>query len=309
MDLDEIPVTALYIMGAGHSGSTVLDIMLGNHPEIVGVGELGNFTLPVRGNYCACGQPSGKCGFWSEVQRKWTHRVGVDGVAGYQVAQEPFEKLRYWFRSEKEKRGVFQSPRYRVYAEHTRALFESIAVASGKRIIVDSSKSPARALALSGISGFDLRIIHLVRDGRGVVWSLMKKKAHRKNALAHGDFALPWFASLGWLLTNGWSDFVLRRGEVPGVRVKYEDLVGQPEKALDRIGRMLEIKFNPVVDHLFARKELAIGHNIAGNRIRKAGSIRLRPDYEWNERLPGRYKRLFWLLAGSRAKKYGYRWD
>jgi hypothetical protein len=188
-------------------------------------------------------------------------------------------------------------------------LFEAISVASGKRIIVDSSKSPARALALSGISAFDLRIIHLIRDGRGVVWSMMKKKARRKGVLTNRDFLLSWFASFGWLLTNACSDFVLKKAECPGVRVKYEDLIEQPEEVVEKIGRTLEINLNFLQHLLLSGDEMAIGHNVAGNRIRKAGSIRLRPDYEWNKHLSGRDMRAFWLLAGSRAKRYGYSWD
>ena len=309
MGQNESYIAALYIMGAAHSGSTVLDIMLGSHPDIAGVGELGNFTLSVRGSYCSCGEPSTKCHFWRDVQNKWTDRIGLDGVEGYPAAQEAFERLRYWFRPEKERRNVFQSPRFCIYARHTRALFEAISVTSGKRIVLDSSKSPARALALSGISGFDVRIIHLVRDGRGVVWSLMKKKARKRSVPKNRDFALSWFASFGWLLTNTCSDLVLRSTDLQGVRVKYEDLVEQPEKVLDKIGGVLQIKFEPVVDLLFSGREMAIGHNIAGNRIRKAGSIHLRPDYEWNEQMPGRDKRAFWLLAGRQARKYGYSWD
>jgi hypothetical protein len=137
----------------------------------------------------------------------------------------------------------------------------------------------------------------------------MKKKARRRNAPTRRDFALSWFASLDWLLTNGCADFVLKRADLPGVRVKYEELVEQPVKVLEEIGEVLGVQLSPVADLLLSGKEMAIGHNIAGNRIRKAGSIRLRPDYEWNERMPRTEKRAFWLLAGRQAKKYGYRWD
>jgi hypothetical protein len=38
----EKPVRVLKIMGLGRSGSTILDIVLGNHPQIESVGEVGN---------------------------------------------------------------------------------------------------------------------------------------------------------------------------------------------------------------------------------------------------------------------------
>src|SRR3712207_8630396 len=56
---------------------------------------------------------------------------------------------------------------------------------SGKPVIVDSSKSPARALALGMVPGIDLYVVHLVRDGRGVATSLRKtldRKSTRLNS-------------------------------------------------------------------------------------------------------------------------------
>jgi len=53
----------LYIVGAGRSGSTILDIALGNSPEICSSGEL--VRLPERGwlddQYCACGERVKRC--------------------------------------------------------------------------------------------------------------------------------------------------------------------------------------------------------------------------------------------------------
>lgn len=149
-DLDESQIRVLYIMGAGHSGSTVLDIILGNHPDILSVGELSNFVRrrAINGKYCACGKPANTCQFWSNIYWEWTHQIGTDDVEGYLALQNAFEHFRSWFNLQKQKRRGFQSPRFQAYVERTRALFEAIRVVSGKNIVVDSSKSPVRALAL-----------------------------------------------------------------------------------------------------------------------------------------------------------------
>jgi hypothetical protein len=52
---------------------------------------------------------------------------------------------------------------------------------------------------------------------------------------------------------------------------------------------------------------MGVGHAVAGNRLRMAGAIRLKPDMEWAHKLSPRDKRIFWLLAGWLAKQYGYR--
>ena len=310
MELDKEPVLVLYIVGAGHSGSTLLDIVLGNHPKIASSGELGNFIRKgwINGRYCGCGKWSNKCQFWSNVYKEWTYRVGVNDAVGYLALQNAFERFRCWLRLQKERRRLAGSGRFGAYADRTQALFEAVRAVSGKSIIVDSSKNPVRALALSMISGVDLRVVHLVRDGRGVIWSYMKKKNMGRNIPSDRLYTSSWRAGFLWFLINVSSEFVLWKTGLHGVRIKYEDFVEQPEEVLKQIGQMLEIKFDAVAKLLSSGKEVVIGHPIAGNRIRMAGSIRFRPDYEWKKLLPKNVQRIFWLLAGSLARKYGYSW-
>ena len=67
------------------------------------------------------------------------------------------------------------SLRFQAYDQQVRALFQAIRAVSGKRVVEDTTKTPSRALVLSMISGVDVRILHLVRDGRGVAWSMEKR--------------------------------------------------------------------------------------------------------------------------------------
>jgi len=92
----EAPIRVLYIAGEGHSGSTFLDIMLGNHPDVFGAGELSN--LPRGGwidnEYCTCGRQANDCPFWSYVRRVWVEKVGVDDLEGYLKLEDSFERIR-----------------------------------------------------------------------------------------------------------------------------------------------------------------------------------------------------------------------
>ena len=114
----DAPVTVLFIMGAGRSGSTILDIVLGNHPEIESTGEVG--LLPrtgwisqksireieekkIRLPLCACGRrldvltagvADELCPFWSSVRREWVERAGQDDVESYPELQMTFERYR-----------------------------------------------------------------------------------------------------------------------------------------------------------------------------------------------------------------------
>ena len=192
----QTPVKVLKITGSARSGSTVLDVVLGNHPDIESVGEVNKLVRTgwisreslrgidpkrLRRPICTCGKrldvlyvdtPDEACPFWSSVRREWVERSDGDSIEGYPKLQDAFELKRRWPRLLYEKRRP--SAAFRSYARLTRAFFESIRAVSGEPVIVDSTKSPVRAFALGMIPGIDLYVVHLVRDGRGVIASLRK---------------------------------------------------------------------------------------------------------------------------------------
>ena len=147
------PVTVLYIAGSGRSGSTVFDLVLGNHQDVESVGELSNlFRSGWRnGEYCACGQRGDECSFWSEVKKDWVARTNAGDLEEYIKLQGEFEGLSSIPRLLRQRHKPSES--FQRYAKWTHALFRSIQNVSGKSTIVDSSKSPARALALSAVHG------------------------------------------------------------------------------------------------------------------------------------------------------------
>ncbi|HEV2125986.1 MAG TPA: hypothetical protein VGW38_24790 [Chloroflexota bacterium] len=57
------------VAGLTHSGSTVLDLLLGSHPRLVGMGEVmpllrpGNPMLDEPDRVCSCGEPLESCPF------------------------------------------------------------------------------------------------------------------------------------------------------------------------------------------------------------------------------------------------------
>ena len=71
----------VYIMGYGRSGSTILDTILGNHPDLESVGELLHAVRLafLEDEFCACGQRASECPFWTEVLRRWKSAGGDAG--------------------------------------------------------------------------------------------------------------------------------------------------------------------------------------------------------------------------------------
>ena len=57
----------LYIMSRPHSGSTILDILMGNSASVESVGQLVS-DMGKLDNPCACGATIRDCPFWQEVR-------------------------------------------------------------------------------------------------------------------------------------------------------------------------------------------------------------------------------------------------
>ena len=92
-------------------------------------------------------------------------------ISEYGKLQHKFEGL---FGFAKVFFGIINGKQLDTYVLHTKRLFDAIISHSHAQMLVDSSKLPGRAMALSFVPGIDLRVIHVVRDGRGVAWSLLK---------------------------------------------------------------------------------------------------------------------------------------
>jgi hypothetical protein len=328
-----MPLRVLEIAGLGRSGSTILDIVLGNHPHIESVGEVGNLTLngwisreslqgidpnKRRVPICTCGKrldvlyvdtPEEACPFWSRVRREWVERADPESIETYPKLQNDFELKRRWPRLLYEKRR--QSASFRSYARLTRAFFESIRAVSGKPLIVDSTKSPVRAFAHSLVPGIDLYVVHLVRDGRGVIAS--RRKTFKKDLRAgimwdHEGYPM-WRTIVRWIGLNLAAEWVCTRlGPKKSMRLRYEDFVADPKGALERIGSLIELDLSEVADAACSGKPMQAGHNIGGNRTKKSEIITLRPDaQEWRAALSPTEQRLSWTLMGWLMRRYGYK--
>jgi hypothetical protein len=193
------------------------------------------------------------------------------------------------------------------------ALFEAVSQVADRRIIVDSSKSvqrtDGRSFALQRFTGFDVRVIHLVRDGRAVTWSALKGPGTSDVVYRNlPRFLRGLWTVTDWTITNMVCLAVARRLR-PGsvMRVRYEDLMRDPQSELTRIGDFVGVDLTGVSEMIAMGKPLSSGHNVGGNRLRFASAIRLKEDREWQDKLPRIYRGLYWLVAWPVARKLGYR--
>jgi hypothetical protein len=160
---------------------------------------------------------------------------------------------------------------------------------SGTSILVDTSKNLIR-LQMLAEAGVPLKVVHLVRDGRGVVNSYRHKYGKFRVGLQR------WFvrALLGPLARK-------KLPEVEWLRVKYEDLAGAPEMTLRQLCRFAEIPYEPGMLRYWEAHDNSIG----GNRMRKAKSD-IRLDDRWSRELSKCHQVMFAVLGSWLNRLYGY---
>ncbi len=158
----------VYIAGAGRSGSTLLERLLGSAPDAVALGEVHSlWRLPLAALRCSCGAPGPECAFWDNVRRI----AGLTDARLRDLAVLEHDSIRHL----RIARAGFSLPRFHRdekvmrFTAMQRDLFDAVATQTGARFVIDSSKAGPRAWALAGLPG--TRIIHLMRDRRAVVAS------------------------------------------------------------------------------------------------------------------------------------------
>lgn len=273
----------IYIAGYGRSGSTLLDILLGNHPYTIGTGELGNLFEAFNDNCscCSCGKSYRECEVWSKVIGEAYPGVNAGLLSSHREIQQKVERWNSFpFLSKFIPSLSCYCKRYCFVMD---SLFSAICKISGKNVIVDSSKSAYayswRAFALSRFCQYDVKLVHLVRDGRSVMLSKMKgnNKKMRKGLSAKEPFAA-YRALAGWIVANFFSvitRFLLPKGSY--CLIKYEDLVTRPREVLHSLDRFTQLDMGALKNKIKNNDTFSVGHLIAGNRITQKKQIRLSP--------------------------------
>ena len=295
--------TVVFIAGSGRSGSTLVERMLGEIPGFVNVGELIDLFRRVHAGdeLCGCGERFSQCAFWREVGDRafggWTPEV-VREIADLQSQVARQRHIPHLLSPVQ--RATFREARDR-YQVSYRMLYQAIARTVGARVIVDASKWPAQALALSR-SPIDLRVIHVVRDLRGVAWSMNKRDLVRPHATGAREVMFhQGFAGAGgrWVVAQSEVDAVRLSG-TPTSLLRYEELVTGARSTISHSLDELDLAVpDEELEHLGPHEaNLGASHGLSGNPSRfTAGVTPLRLDEEWRAKMPRASQALLAVMA------------
>lgn len=310
---DANPVEVLFVGGMPRSGSTLLDLLLGQLPAHCDVGEL--FYMwqggAIRDQLCACGEPFSACPFWSEVgERAFGGWDGVDPqeVVRLQNAVDTTAVLPlFWARR------LLPGHRAKVerYLELTRRVYQAVAATAGAEVVVDSTKRPSTAHLLASDPGITLRVVHIVRDPRGVLNSWSREVALPDGAGPRDHLKKRPMRQIvrRWVTVNTMIGRLAKQG-VPLTVLRYEDLVSDPRSAMTSVLSLSGRAAGPGALDFIGPEGVRTGvsHAPTGGRVRfRTGPMPLRLDEKWRQELSPSRQRLTALLCRPLMRRYGYR--
>jgi hypothetical protein len=255
---------------------------------------------------CGCGARFSQCAFWRRVGALafggW-HNVDVDRVHYLRAA---VERTRHIPRLAT---AVEAPDEVHEYAEYYTRVYAAAAEVSGARVVVDSSKHSALAHVLRWSAGLDLRVVHVVRDARGVAYSWTKtvRRPETDGAEEMTRYS-PGRSALLWNAHNAAFGLLARRG-VAVRRIRYEEFLADPRAALTALAAFADV---PIGDDDLGflhpgGADLKVGHSAAGNPMRfTVGRLPLRRDDAWVRQLPRSQRRLVGAVCGPMLRAYGY---
>ncbi len=253
------PVKVVYLMGSGHSGSTILGVTLGNCEGYFYAGELDNWLVrkgaPLLGG-------AERTRFWNEVREAVPGAERAFGSDGHRYLERASAALRAGSGAER------RATRER-WGPVTEQLYRALARVSGAQQIVDSSHFPLRARELRRLPGIELYLIFLVRDPQQVVHSFVRNV--NRHALAERRWrTLVTNAdmSLTYLLAT-----LVFLGHPRGRRalLRHEDFLADPHGVLSEVFALTGAEA-PLPD----LDALETGFPMQGNRLIKSEMIGFR---------------------------------
>ncbi len=253
----------VYILGLSRSGSTMLDLILGNNSNFIGLGEAFQVLRPDMNRFnqnelCSCGKVTGRCAFWGEASARLKREMPATFEERYKIIIDVFIKLY----------GM-------------------------DRILVDSSKLLDPLQLIRRIENIDLKVIYLIRDVRAWTTSRISNRKKSPDYFSlNGNYLkrlrykygrktdifkwivpfitrLPVFYFWIWYLQNKQIINYLQNNRIDYFKMGYDELALQPELMMAKIFDFLGQKY----EELFFSSEDSRSHILVGN-IEKSNSKR-----------------------------------
>ena len=295
-----------FIMAASHSGSTLLAMLLGSHPQATTIGDTGGTSYRKNPDYrCSCGHKAQECPFWLHVIDQLARRGFNMNVTDFGTRFE-YPENRFINRVLcAEHRGLILETirdsvlwlstgwrwQFRTIAERNVALVKTVTKVTKSQILIDSSKLPRRLKFLLRIPELEVKVIHLVRDGRGVAHTYIQD-----NGWSVEKSAIEWYRGI-----QAAERLLARLDRGVWRQVRYEDLCSDPQAELEKLCVFLNL--DPSRVNMDFR---SAGLHVFGNKMRLSSEQAICLDDKWRTELTASQISTIEHLAGRQLVRYGY---
>ena len=255
-------------MGAGRSGTTLLDIMLGNNPEIFSAGELNRFT-EYKGIPVTLDKESKTAIFWKNFGLGLPAEFRNDQYAAIHKVCRSFE-----YHSGIIKLGLpLFKKSLEQYKSFLNMFFRTLDPLVKEQVLVDSSKYPLRGYYLGKFLPNEIAYVYVKRNPLDMLKSYAKKGIEQP--------------SQGWLMTNLFMFsvnliciyvFKKMKKKHRCIIIRFDELITEPEQTLNKISRELEIDVSHSKKLIQNKEPFKPGLLFDGNRIRLEKEIFLKPE-------------------------------
>lgn len=287
--MQEPTIPIVYILSSGRSGSTLLDLLLGSHPNIWTLGEAQLLPWVIKANTrCGCGTPISTCGFWQALIPRLSLERTPYPIEYFRTNRGQGRTI-HWpllpglLCGAVAKRQQQAIDRYgRINASYFNAVLHAASERRGAPTnwLVDASKDVYRLHWLQKSGLFDLRVIHLIKHPSAFVYSMIKSDlphARRKAIRMTGRWIVEKILAQR-LCTSAFA-------REKSILLRYEQLASRPEETMIRVGKWLGVAFSPDLIRGFRNYQ---NHALSGNQMRWQDSA-IRLDEQWRTVLPPSY--------------------
>ena len=315
-------VKEVFVCSAARSGSTLLDMLLGQHPKIESLGEINFLGKSIaRNEQCSCGELVRKCPAWIDVFSEIKREKGIDLLA------HPYGMRQWDTRMDNANADFNQQTKLYLLARLLRRastrlhyvhalykllplppklekgiqnafyMYDLIRNLRSVDTVVDSSKDVYKAVSIYLRAPESVRLIFLSRDGRGVMYSRLYSGVRTEESPSHAIRQWRKYYAQSLSLIERWVD----KRHVKYLR--YEDLVASPDQVMEDVFQWLGLESNefPLTQ---SNKTLHIAGGNDGTKARFGNGVKL--DERWKHGLSSSELELFDRLAGSLNRTLGY---
>ncbi len=236
-----------YIASCTHSGSTLINRVLGAHPDAVTLGSVKKLDKIMHERLeCFCGAPNLlECPFWSKIDAELKNQGrSLNSLC---------------LRTRKNSR----------FEEDNLALFSAIQKATGAKVLVDSSRRSSRLQRLAKISELEVVPVHLYKT------PIAQAGSWRKRGRNLSRFVFDYWRRNARIL-------YACRNDPKAVMLSYEYFCQNPKSELSRLFSVFGLDVDPEVLKSWGAQPI---HTLGGNQMKFNTSSEIYLDEGWRKAL------------------------